>query len=213
MTDIAVVVITADQRLAQVLCSQAALCGMHSATWQDVAAVPAQVWQSASVAVLNLDEKQSANVPEHVRVLGLCRDPEALPLRSRRAASLVFRRPFSMADFRRELIFACGVGAQQPAVLQMVEHAPTNELQLLADSRCVLIGRHKISLSQKEFDLLTLLLQKGSEGVSKQELDACVGAEGTNEGQVYICHLRKKLEHEPGVRRIQTIRGWGYRLI
>ena len=213
MHDATVFVITADQRLARVLCAQAALCGMQSMTWQDVAAVPERAWQSASVAVLNLDEKQNATLPEHVRVLGLCRDPEALPLRSRRVASLVFRRPFSMADFRRELIFAADQGAREPALEQGEQDAPTEGLQLLPDCRCAMIGDRRISLSQKEFDLLSLLVQKGSEGVSKKELDECVGARDSNEGQVYICHLRKKLEHEPGIRRIQTVRGWGYRLI
>ncbi len=213
MDEAMVIVITVDERLAEVLCAQAALCGMRSMTWQDAAAVPEKAWQSASVVVLNLDEKQGASLPEHLRVLGLCRDPEALPLRSRRVASLVFRRPFSMADFRRELIFAASQSPQESAAVQEVKPVSTGSLQLLEDSRCVLDGERRISLSQKEFDLLSLLVQKGNEGVSKEELDECVGAEGTNEGQVYICHLRKKLEKEPGVRRIQTVRGWGYRLI
>lgn len=213
MHDAMVVVITADARLAEVLCAQAALCGMQSMSWPEVAAVPQEVWQSASVVVLNLDEKQGASLPEHLRVLGLCRDPEVLPLRSRRVASLVFRRPFSMADFRRELAFAASQSPQESAAVQEVKPVPTSSLQLLEDCRCVVDGQRRISLSQKEFNLLSLLVQKGSEGVCKQELDECVGAQGTNEGQVYICHLRKKLETRPGVRRIQTIRGWGYRLI
>lgn len=213
MTEAFVVVVTADQRFAQVLCAQASLCGIQSDAWPEISAVPAEQWQRASVAVLNLDEKQSTALPEHVRVLGICRDPEALPLRTRRAAGLVFRRPFSMADFRRELSFCAAPDGRAKTAAHLSATMPRRELCLLAESRCVLIGNQRISLSQKEFDVLSLLVQKGSGGVSKQELDAFLGVRGTNEGQVYICHLRKKLEHATGVRLIQTVRGWGYRLI
>ncbi len=212
MTEATVVVITADERLGGVLSAQAGLCGMQSAVFADIASVPQTLWQKDCVAVINLDEKRSTPLPEQVRVLGICRDPESLSLRTRRMASIVLRRPFLMADFRRELIFAAD---KSPA-----EHAPQTSVQgsvgalvMSEQDRSVTLGERQIPLSQKEYDLLCLLVSKGSEGASKAEVDACVGAGQTNQGQVYICHLRKKLETEPGVRRIQTVRGWGYRLI
>jgi UDP-N-acetylenolpyruvoylglucosamine reductase len=44
-----------------------------------------------------------------------------------------------------------------------------------------------------------------------EELSALLNANESNEGQVYICHLRRKLEHAFGLRLIRTVRNWGYR--
>lgn len=208
-----VLIMTTDPRLADVLCAQAALCGLYAAAITDPEKIPTRVPDHARVLVLDLDERQSVSVPGQVRVLGLCRDPEALPLRTRRAASIIFRRPFSMADFRRELTFAaasCEERMQQPMTDQV---ATDTAVKLLPSSRSVLVDGEQIPLSQKEYDLLSLLISCGERGASTEQIDLCVGAGNTNQGQVYVCHLRKKLERTPGVRRIQTVRGWGYRLL
>ena len=85
-----------------------------------------------------------------------------------------------------------------------------NALILLEDSRCVLMGNRQISLTDKEFSVLSLLVQKGDQGMSKQELSALLNCGETNEGQVYICHLRRKLEQAFDVRLIKTVRNKGY---
>lgn len=208
-----VLIMTTDPRLADVLCTQAALCGLQATAVTEPSELPAQMPVQTRVLVLDLDERQGISVPGQVRVLGLCRDPEALPLRTRRMASIIFRRPFSMADFRRELSFAaasCEQRAQQPTTDQVTTDAA---VKLLPDSRAALVDGEQIPLSQKEYDLLSLLISCGEAGASTEQIDLCVGAGNTNQGQVYVCHLRKKLERTPGVRRIQTVRGWGYRLI
>ena len=69
MTEATVVVITADARLGGVLSAQAALCGMQSAVFADIASVPQTLWQKDCVAVINLDEKRGTPLPEQVRVL------------------------------------------------------------------------------------------------------------------------------------------------
>lgn len=206
-------IITADPRLADVLCAQAALCGLESVAAADPAALPAQTLETACVLVLDLDEKPGVSIPGQARVLGLCRDPEALPLRTRRAASIVFRRPFSMADFRRELTFAATACTENVQVNAQPPEPPDGGVKLLPSSRSALVDGDHIPLSQKEYDLLALLISCGDAGASTEQIDKCVGKGDTNQGQVYICHLRKKLERTPGVRRIQTVRGWGYRLI
>ena len=204
-----IVIITTDARLGHVLAAESAVCGAQSMIKADVQSVTAEEWEHARIALIDLDSKPGGSVPEHVRVLGLCRDSEELPMRARRVAHMLFRRPCRMADLRREI-------TQLLADADVAEHVPNalrkRESPVLAhDSKCVLMGNRQISLSDKEYAVLSLLMQKGESGVSKQELDALLCAQGTNEGQVYICHLRKKLEHAFGVQPIKTLRNYGYR--
>lgn len=204
-----VVIITTDARLGHVLEAESALCGARSMIKSDVQSVTAEEWEHIHVALVDLDGKLNGSVPEHVRVLGLCRDPEELPLRARRIVHMLFRRPCRMADLRREmteLMEDAGSAEHAPVALRRRE-----SLKLQHDSKCVLMGNRQISLSDKEYAVLSLLMQKGESGVSKQELDELLCAQGTNEGQVYICHLRKKLEHAFGMQPIKTLRNYGYR--
>ncbi len=203
------IILTSDARLGQVLAMQAELCGAQSIIRADAQGLSAAQWEQIRIALVDLDSKQSGTIPEHVRVLGLCRDPENLPLRARRMAHVLFRRPCRMAELRREI---STVLQQEDGGLPTapVAQPKPETLQLLEDSRCVLLGNTQISLSDKEFAVLSLLMQKGEEGISKEELAALFGNGPSNEGQVYICHLRKKLEHAFGVRLIKTVRNKGY---
>ena len=204
-----VVIITTDTRLGHVLEGEAALCGAQSMIKADVQSVTAEEWEHIHVALIDLDSKLGGSVPEHVRVLGLCRDSDELPLRARRMTHMLFRRPCRMADLRREMTALLkDVDSDKPAPVVLHKR---ESLHLQLDSKCVLMGNRQISLSDKEYAVLWLLMQKGESGVSKHELDDLLCSQGTNEGQVYICHLRKKLEHAFGVQPIKTLRNYGYR--
>lgn len=203
-----ILIVTADERLASVLSIEAAVCGAQAQRAQEIQGMDAAEWEHICAAIVDLDGKIGGAIPEQVRVLGLCRDPEALPLRARRIAHMIFRRPFLAEDLRRELraLTRESEDVAAPASAVRVKEA----LVLKEDSRCALMGNRQLPLSQKEFMVLSLLLQKGEEGISKQELDALLDAKETNEGQVYICHLRRKLEQAFDLQPIKTVRNKGY---
>lgn len=201
------IILTADQRLGQVLADEAALLGVPSLICADAQGISREEWEQVRLAVADLDGKLAGTIPEHVRVLGLCRDPEALSPRARRLAHVLYRRPFRMADLRAEFATLGGtVQVQVPVPVQQ----QIASLTLLDDSRCVLMDNRQISLTDKEYSVLSMLVQKGEQGITKEELAALLDAGETNEGQVYICHLRRKLEHAFGVRLIKTVRNQGY---
>lgn len=201
------IILTSDARLGHVLSDEAARTGVSALVCADAQSVSREDWEQAQLAIADLDGKLVGTIPEHVRVLGLCHDPEVLSPRARRLAHVLYRRPFRMADLRAEFAALGGsVQAQASAPIQPV----IKSLILLEESRCVLMGNRQISLTDKEFAVLDLLVQKGETGVGKQELSALLHAGDTNEGQVYICHLRRKLEHAFGVRLIKTVRNKGY---
>ena len=201
------IILTADERLGQVLSDEAALLGVQSLICTDAQGVSREEWESTRLAVVDLDGKLAGTIPEHVRVLGLCRDPEVLSLRARRLAHVLYRRPFRMADLRAEF---AALGGTLQVQIPVPTQPQITSLTLVEESRCVLMGNRQISLTDKEFSVLSLLVKKGEQGITKQELSALLDAGDTNEGQVYICHLRRKLEHAFGVRLIKTVRNQGY---
>lgn len=201
------IIITADARLGQVLFDEAALTGVSAIVCADAQSVSREDWEQVQLAVADLDGKLAGTVPEHVRVLGLCHDPEVLSPRARRLAHVLYRRPFRMSDLRAEF---AALGSMVQREVPVPTLPQIKSLTLLEESRCVLMGNRQISLTDKEFAVLSLLVQKGEEGVTKEELSALLNAGDTNEGQVYICHLRCKLEHAFGVRLIKTVRNKGY---
>jgi len=76
-------------------------------------------------------------------------------------------------------------------------------------------GGTEVELSQREFDLLAELLASPGKALAKEELLRRVwGADlDPNIVEVYIGYLRKKVDVPFGRRSIETVRGYGYRLV
>jgi DNA-binding response OmpR family regulator len=74
----------------------------------------------------------------------------------------------------------------------------------------------EVELTARELSLLEFLLRRAGEVVSKREILAHVwdfDLEGDpNIVEVYIRHLRRKLDEPFGRTSIETVRGAGYRL-
>ena len=72
----------------------------------------------------------------------------------------------------------------------------------------------EVRLSQKETELFILLLSRVGECVERREIQAMLWGDKDcgNDCDVYICHLRKKLESIAGPGVIVSVRGRGYML-
>ncbi len=84
--------------------------------------------------------------------------------------------------------------------------------------RRVRVGETEVELSPREFDLLAALARRPGEAVSRQALlDQVWGPNYVGDNKVvdvYIGSLRRKLGDDPDrPRLIQTVRGYGYRLV
>ena len=88
-------------------------------------------------------------------------------------------------------------------------------LQFDASRRILFNSKEKINLTDREADLLLILVHRINEPITREEMLREVwGDEGHYIGRtldVFISRLRKKLESEPGLQ-IVTIRGMGYKL-
>jgi len=90
------------------------------------------------------------------------------------------------------------------------------DLELNPAIRKVTRGGREIKLSQKEFNLLHLLMRNGGNIVPRQELmQEGWGSQSESDSNlvdVYINYLRKKIENKSGRPMLYTIRGVGYRI-
>ena len=121
-------------------------------------------------------------------------------------------RPFIVAEFTEALF----IRGEEYSPLRLrpphVEH-PSDNLALDDDARIAYYKGEKIELTQREFALLQLLLERKGEAISRAEILSTVfedSGENTNVVDVYINYLRKKIDAHFGIRLISTVRGCGY---
>lgn len=96
------------------------------------------------------------------------------------------------------------------------ERVAVGDLRLDPLRRRCLRGSASVDLTAREMEVLAYLLDHSDETVGKGELlEAVWGAEfdgDPNIVEVYVGHLRRKLDEPFGCQSIETVRGAGYRL-
>lgn len=101
-------------------------------------------------------------------------------------------------------------GRERPAVLE------AGDLRLDPAARRVFRGEQEVSLTARELAVLDFLLRRRGEVVTKPEVIANVWGDDfdgdANIVEVYIGHLRAKIDRPFGREAIETVRGSGYRL-
>jgi len=120
-------------------------------------------------------------------------------------------KPFAHAVLVARLRALLRRGApERPVVLE------AGDLRLDPAARRAWRGDHELELTARESELLEFLLRRAGEVVSKTEILAHVwdyDFEGDpNIVEVYVGHLRTKVDRPFGRHAIDTIRGAGYRL-
>ena len=90
------------------------------------------------------------------------------------------------------------------------------DIEMDIPARRVWVGSEEVPLTRTEFLILQTLLENQGKVISHQMLlQAAWGAEtdDTHLVEVHMANLRAKIEDDPrGPQRIQTVRGFGYRL-
>jgi len=120
-------------------------------------------------------------------------------------------KPFAFAELLARLRALARRGqAERPSVLQV------GDLRLDPATREVRRGAHEIDLSAKEFALLETFMRRPGEVLSRLHLlehawDFAYDNR-SNVVDVYVRHLRRKVDEPFGRRSLETVRGSGYRL-
>lgn len=119
-------------------------------------------------------------------------------------------KPFYLA----ELVARVRVALRRTHTVQQEGRLAYADLVMDLKARRVRRGEKEIELSGRSFDLLQFFLEHPGQVLSKEQIlnhiwgtDADVDE---NSVEVYIAHLRQKLEMGGGKRLIHTVRGVGY---
>ena len=121
-------------------------------------------------------------------------------------------KPFSFVVLlaRLRALIRRGTG-ERPAVVVV------GDLRLDPAQRRFFVGEHEVTLTPTEFCMLELFMRRpGDVHPKAQILDSCWdwAFDGDpNIVEVYIRHLRKKIDIPFGRTQVQTVRGSGYRLV
>lgn len=121
------------------------------------------------------------------------------------------KRPFPIG----ELFAVLGFDNPKNIIRQPISKKPefnAKRLTLDNENKAALFGDTVIPLSDNEFEVLSALCKRRGQPVERQELDLLLGTPDSNMGDVYICHLRKKIDNHLGLKLIYTVRGKGYML-
>jgi DNA-binding response OmpR family regulator len=170
----------------------------------------------AAEAYRNLDDSLSGILSKpgyrSQSIIGISAHEDELPEAVKSKCFAVLHRPFGFAEFRETVKKAyVSIGRQS---VKTVRIPGALSLELNAAKRCVSSDGKSTQLTPNEFAFLTHLTEKRGETVSRGVLASLIldesGEAQSNETDVYICTLRKKLEDTFGTRLIFTVRGKGY---
>lgn len=115
--------------------------------------------------------------------------------------------PFSLEEFRSIILSR----HTKKDMEESYENPPVSKCFYTSDNRKgVTLNNSYVSLSEHEFSLLELLCKNTNTLVSREDLKALFNTSDGNITDVYICHLRNKLEIPFGIKVIYTVRGNGY---
>ncbi|MBT6424111.1 MAG: winged helix-turn-helix transcriptional regulator, partial [Bacteroidetes Order II. Incertae sedis bacterium] len=90
------------------------------------------------------------------------------------------------------------------------------ELQVVPSEQAIMWKGKEVDLTRKEYKLLAYLVARQDHAVSRENIQKEVWGEqfdrGTNVIDVYIRYLRQKLEKAGCPARLESVRGFGYKL-
>ena len=118
---------------------------------------------------------------------------------------------FLLSDLRRMLFEMLSSSKNTEKKQPVKARARGLGIMLDQEKRSVTVRGREVVLSPTEFAVFKALFDKRGEVVSHREIDALIGADGSNKSNVYICFLRKKLE-SGGDKIIYSVRGKGFML-
>ena len=114
--------------------------------------------------------------------------------------------PFLISELRAAVLDAYSTAEKANA-----ESTPREKCFVLStDALGVSFENTYIPLSKYEAKLLKLLCENSGRCVTRKDILSLFGADDSNISDVYICHLRNKLETPFGIKVIYTVRGEGY---
>ena len=161
--------------------------------------------EKAEIFIIDLDGKLSLENFSGARVVGFSRNEKELPSEIIDKCETVLHRPFLIEELKKLI--------EDMAVQKnTLSERKSGALVLDGEELTVCLFGEMVRLSQNEYAVLSKLNETPCSPVSREELGAVLSSSAGNICDVYICHLRNKLEAVCDKKLIFTVRGKGYML-
>ena len=158
--------------------------------------------------LVDLDSaKLPKRVEEDARIVGFTRKFVVSALDAERRCSMILHRPFQMRVLREE-VASINVAPQGKDLYQNGKES----LDIILEGNMLTLGEEAFALRPKEAAVMSALLAKRGEPVSREELSLLIGESSTNKTDVHICYLRRKFAAVTERQIIKTVRGQGYKI-
>ena len=161
--------------------------------------------EKAEIFIVDLDSKTSLTNFAGSRIVGFSRNEKELSSEVIDKCEAVLHRPFLIEELKKLI---------EDMTVQKITLTESKNGALVLDgedmSAC-LFGE-TVRLSQNEYAVLSRLNETPCAPVSREELGEVLSSSAGNMCDVYICHLRNKLESVCDKKLIFTVRGKGYML-
>ncbi len=201
--------ITDDARFARMLTLELSDIGVVTAEIPENTDGSDEYYLVADLA--KITEEELISYSNSATVVGFTEEEFEIDDKKVALCASVFKRPYLMSDFLS--VFGGGESIKRFAPKSRLRNEKKPRvLTVDENSSSALWGDMKIPLSDNEYKLLSLLCENRGELVEREKIYSLLGAEDGNMGDVYVCHLRRKIDNKLGLKLIYTIRGKGYML-
>lgn len=147
------------------------------------------------------------------RMIGFTRNFTISSMDSGRRCSMVLHRPFEMRLLREEVLKSIVQKTTAATVAAVQAERPLGG-KTQRRVECMRVDElPKSGFSPKERAVLDCLYRHRGEVVSRETLATVLGSSDSNQVEVYICFLRRKLARFSELPLIRTVRGKGYLLV
>ena len=209
MTRLFATIITDDRRFERMLSLELSSRGVEIVHGVDIN--KSDIKKRKLFSIVDLDFCRADEVAELAResdVIGFSRSYRNELGSAAESCRAFLHRPF-LTD---ELISVLFDGAEANKKRESVTSKMKKHSYLTVDEveRCAVFGNERIMLTDCEYKVLSLLCEKRGEAVSREEISDLLGTRDSNNCDVYICMLRRKIDNRLGLKLISTVRGKGY---
>ena len=209
MTKLCAVIITDDKRFERMLSLELASRGVDILNGTDTHALNGH--RGRIFAIVDLDFCTSDELCELAKVsevIGFSRAYKNELKIADELCGVFLHRPFLIDD----LISVMFDGVEVHKKRERVMSKPKKQSYLTVDEveRCAVYGNERIMLTDSEYKVLSLLCENRGEAVSREAISMLLGTADSNNSDVYICMLRRKIDNRLGLKLILTVRGRGY---
>ncbi len=162
---------------------------------------------SADVAIVDLDSSEIPAEGSCDYLIGFSRLPAISAEADARKCSMILRRPFRMSLLREEVLSKIGTVRSVVIREEIEEKIPT----LTVDG--IRYGDLVAKFSPAEYRIVKKLAEADGNPVPRAELENVAEVTYSRELEVFVCSIRKKLQALGLRQALETVHGFGYRLI